>query len=164
MIISCSDKPKKANPDTNNTLPKAQIQIQELINEFKSSVKDVKDLKLKDSIRIQYSVRIFDLLSSIYLDSIKVHIDTVVIDNLTVTTKSHCNNEIVFSGSLTFFKKMDPRADSFFIFMKGLQPGADTTVNFIYNGSHKLRVPSNTGEPILEISAFPAPIWMLPKN
>jgi len=164
LIISCSQKPKKALPTKSITFPKAQLQIQEVINEFKSSVKDVKDLKLKDSIRFQYSVRLFELLSNLYIDSIKVHIDTVVVDNLTVTTKSHYSNEIVFSGSLTFLKEMEPRADSLFMFIKGLKAGIDTTVNFMYNGSHKLRLPSESDEPLLEISAFPAPIWMLPKD
>jgi hypothetical protein len=122
-----------------------------------------KDMDKQDSTRIKYAYKFYDLLSNIYIDSIRVHIDTVMVHNLTVVTAFHCNNEIAFRGSLTFLEKMDPREDSLFRFMKGLKPGLDTIVNFAYAGNHQVRLPNSNGIPIIKIFAFPTPIW-LPKK
>jgi hypothetical protein len=141
----------------------AQKQIQYLVDTFKSEVGQEKDAEKQDSIRIKYAYKFYDLLSNIYTDSICVHVDSVIVDNLTVTTAFHCNNEIAFRYSLTFLKDMDPRQDTLFRFMKGLKPGRDTMVNFAYMGNHQVRLPNSDGTPIIKIFAFPFPIW-LPKK
>jgi hypothetical protein len=141
----------------------AQKQIQYLVDTFKSEVGQEKNAENRDSIRIKYAYKFNDLLSNIYTDSIRVHVDSVIADNLTVTTAFHCNNEIAFRYSLTFLKDMDPREDTLFRFMKGLKPGCDTMVNFAYMGNHQIRLPNSDGTPIIKIFAFPFPIW-LPKK
>src|SRR5204863_2019976 len=121
-------------------------------------------LDKRDSIRYKYAYKFYDLLSNIYIDSIRVHVDSVIVDNLTVITAFHCNNEIAFRSSLTFLQKMDSRQDSLFKFMKGLKPGLDTTINFAYMGNHEVRLPNSNGTPIIKILAFPSPIWMPKKE
>ena len=141
----------------------AQRQIQYLVDTFKLVIEQEKNLNIQDSIRYKFAYNFYDLLSNIYIDSIRVHIDSVVVENLTVTTAFHCNNEIYFRSSLTFLKKMDPRQDTLFRFMKGLKPGFDTIVNFAYMGNHEVRLPNLNGTPIIKIFAYPFPIW-LPKK
>lgn len=141
----------------------AQRQIQSLVDTFKLEAGQEKDLNKQDSIRNQYAYKFYDLLSNIYIDSIRVHVDSVIVDKLTVTAAFHCNNEISFKYSLTFLKKMDPRQDTLFSFMKGLKPGIDTMVNFAYMGNHRVGLPNSGGTPIIKIFAFPTPIW-LPKK
>jgi hypothetical protein len=141
----------------------AQRQIQYLVDSFKLVIGQEKDLNKQDSIRYKFAYKFYDLLSNIYIDSIRVHVDSVIVDNLTVTTAFHCNNEIFFRSSLTFLKKMDPRQDTLFRFMKSLKPGLDTIVNFAYLGNHQVRLPNSNRIPIIKIFAYPFPIW-LPKK
>src|SRR5687768_7050197 len=140
-LVSCM-QPKKDSTEIDPS-SFAQRQIQYLIDTFKLEVGQEKDVHKQDSIRIKFAYKFYDLLANTYLDSIRVHVDSVVIDSLTVTTAFHCNNEIGFKYSLTFLKKMDPRQDTLFRFMKGLKPGLDTLVNFAYMGSHEVRLPNS---------------------
>jgi hypothetical protein len=156
-LVSCS-QPRK-QPDVKVFWSRDQMKIQQLVDTFKLVVRQEKDFDKQDSIRYKFAYKFYDLLSNIYIDSIQVHVDSVVVDHLTVTTVFHCNNEIYFRGSLTFLPKMDSRQDSLFKFMKGLKPGLDTIVNFAYMGNHQVRLPNSNGVPILKIFAFPTPIW-----
>ena len=154
----------KENPGAKLSLSIAQTQIQNLVDKFKLAVKQEKDLDEQDSIRYKYAYKFYDLLSNIYIDSIRVHVDSVIIENLTVTTAFHCNNEIAFKSSLTFLPKRDSKQDSLFEFIKGLNPGSDTMLNFAYMGNHQVRLPNSNGTPILKIFAFPSPIWLTRKR
>jgi len=160
-FVSCL-QPKK-QPDVKAFLSFAQTQIQHLVDTFKLTVGLEKDFDKQDSIRNKFAYKFYDLLSNLYIDSIRVYVDSVVVDNLTVTTAFHCNNEISFKSSLTFLEKMDSRQDTLFKFMKGLKPGLDTMVNFAYMGNHQVRLPNFNGTPIIKIFAYPFPIW-LPKK
>jgi hypothetical protein len=160
-LVSCNQPEKVTGKIVTSSI--AQRQIQYLVDTFKIEVGQEKDSDKQDSIRIKYEYKFYDLLSNIYIDSVRVHVDSVIVDSLTVTTTFHCNNEIAFKYSLTFFKKMDPRQDTVFRFMKGLTPGLDTMVNFAYMGSHQVRLPNSDGTPIIRIFAFPMPVW-LPKK
>lgn len=142
----------------------AQRQIQYLVDTFKLEVEKEKDLNKRDGIRNKYAYKFYDLLSSIYLDSIMVHIDSVIVDKLTVTTIFHCNDDISFKYSLSFLKNMKPQQDSLFSFMKGLKPGLDTMVNFAYMGNHRVSLPNSGGTPVIKIFAFPTPVWMPKKE
>ena len=142
----------------------AQSQIQYLVDSFKLIIEQEKDLSRQDSVRIKFAYKFSDLLSNIYIDSVRVHVDSVVVDSLTVTTAFHCNNEISFKGSLTFLPKMDSKQETLYNFMKGLKPGVDTILNFAYLGNHQVRLPNSDGTPIIKIFAFPTPIWLSRKE
>jgi hypothetical protein len=161
FIYSCQQSPKKVDTKVYISIPQRQIQY--LVDTFKLAVGNEKQPNEQDNLRIKFAYKFYDLLSNIYIDSIRVHIDTVLVDNLTVTTAFHCNNEIFFRSSLTFLKRMDARQDTLFRFVRGLKPGLDTTVNFAYMGNHEVRLPNSNGIPIIKIFAFPTPIW-LPKK
>jgi len=160
-LASCTLPKKDTTKIVSSSI--AQRQIQYLVDIFKLEVGQEKVLNKQDSIRYKYAHKFYDLLSNIYIDSIRVHVDSVIVDNLAVTTVFHCNNEVAFKYSLIFLKKMDPRQDTLFRFMKGLKPGLDTMVNFAYMGNHQVRLPNSNGTPIIKIFAYPFPIW-LPKK
>ncbi len=89
------------------------------------------------------------------MDSIKVHVDSVIVKGWTISTNFHCNRDISFQYRLTFTDSMPARLDSLFQFVKNLKPGSDTTLNFSYMGEHDLNSPLNTSETVLKIYAFP---------
>ena len=92
-----------------------------------------------------------------YIDSIRVHVDSVIVDGFSVKTKFHYKKEISFQYTLRFKKDMPSNMDSLFIFMKGLQPGTDTMVNFHYTG-HRLNDPFDTSQATLTVYAFPGSV------
>ena len=156
LQVRCKETNVKVDPPIKLSLD--QTSIQKLVDSFKTDIKKEKEINTKDSIRINYANKFYDLLSNIYIDSIRVHVDSVLVDSLTITTAFHCNKDIAFRSSLTFQKEMEPKYDTLFRFMKNLKPGTDTIVSFSYMGNHHVRLPSNE-EPIIKIFAFPIPIW-----
>jgi hypothetical protein len=160
-LVSCKQHKKDITKKVSSSI--AQRQIQYLVDTFKLEVGKEQDAEKKDSIRVKYAYKFYDLLSNIYIDSLRVHVDTIIVDSLSVTAAFHCNNEIAFKYSLIFLENMDPRQDTLFRFMKGLKPGQDTMVNFAYMGSHQVRLPNSGETPVIKIFAFPTPVW-LPKK
>ncbi|MBI5370830.1 MAG: hypothetical protein HZA79_02260 [Sphingobacteriales bacterium] len=152
FLIACSDK-TKSNESEKIHLSAAQNGIQNLVDSFKLEYKKGNTQALRD----KYKQKLYDYLADNYIDSIRVHVDTVIIDSLTITTAFHCNKDIAFKYSLTFKKIMAPNEDSLFRFMKGLKVGSDTTINFAYTGAHELNDPHDTSLPTLRIFAFPTP-------
>ena len=155
FVYSCSTK----NHDDEITpqISRAQSGLQNLVDSFKTEYKLANSDFLKDSVIGKYNLKIYDYLANIYIDSIRVHIDSVIVNGLTITTKSHCNNDIAFQYSLTFLKTMNKNQDSLIHFMKGLTPGTDTTINFSFMGSFVLNDPIDKSTPTLKIFAFPSP-------
>ena len=158
FVFSCStnDKDKKKEIP----ISRAQKGLQFFIDSYKKEYQLANSDSLKDSVVRKYNLKIYDYLANIYIDSIRVHLDSVIVKDLTVTTKSHCNEDIAFQYSLTFLKSMDKNQDSVFRFMKGLVQGTDTTINFSYMGSHELNDPLDQSTPTLKIFAFPSPQLM----
>ena len=96
-------------------------------------------------------------MSENYIDNIKVHVDSIVVNGWTVLTKLHCNKDIAFQYSLTFTKNMTKNEDSLFSFAKNLKMGSDITANFSFMGSQKINDPSDSTLPTFLIYAFPTP-------
>ncbi|MFZ1799794.1 MAG: hypothetical protein WAU24_08005 [Chitinophagaceae bacterium] len=155
FVYSCSTK--NHDDEITSQISRAQSGLQNLVDSFKTEYKLANSDFLKDSVIGKYNLKIYDYLANIYIDSIRVHIDSVIVNGLTITTKSHCNNDIAFQYSLTFLKSMNKNQDSVFRFMKGLIPGTDTTINFSFMGSFVLNDPIDKSTPTLKIFAFPSP-------
>lgn len=158
FVYSCSSK--KHNEEIIPQISRAQKGLQNLVDSFKYEYKLANNDFLKDSVTRKYNLAIYDYLANIYIDSIRVHIDSVIENGLTITTKSHCNSDIAFQYSLTFLKNMNKSQDSLFSFMKGLIPGTDRVIDFSYMGSHELNDPLDKSTPTLKIFAFPSPQLM----
>ena len=154
LLFACSDK-SKSNETEKINLSISQKGLLNLLDSFKLKYGTAYSQTLRDSIATQYNQKIYDYLAYNYIDSIRVHVDTVIVDSLTITTEFHCNKYITFKYGLTFNKNMTKNEDSLFRFMKGLKVGSDTTINFVYMGSHELNEPHDTSSPTLRIFAFP---------
>jgi hypothetical protein len=154
FLIACKDKEpsKETRP-----ISQAQKGIQNVVDSFKTEYSNNTSEVLKDSTIDTYNRKIFNFLSSIYFDSIKVHVDTVISKDLSITTKFHCNEDIAFHYTMNFQQEMNKQWDSIYNFMKNLKVGSDTTINFAYMGSHQLFDPSDKTQPTLKIFAFPVP-------
>jgi len=159
LLVACAENSKSRKLDNSELSIMDKTQI--IVDSFKLECNRASSSQQLDSVSNKYNKKIFDYLSDKFLDSIRVHVDTVIVDGWTVTTRFHYNNDIVFRYGLTFKSKMDSHFDSLFQFMKGLPIGRDTTVSFTYMAAHTLIIPQpNVSSPTLLLSAIPLPIFM----
>ncbi len=163
VLFGCNNDSKTGSPTKSvNYLSHSQSRIQALVDSFRTEYNIGVGIS-KDSIINKYNEKFFDYLSEDIVDSVEVHVDTVIINGLAVTTELHSNNDIAFQYTLNFKRDMPSRWDSIFQFMKGLKPGSDILVNFQYMGSHLLGNPNDTSRTTIKIYAFPLPISFKPK-
>ncbi len=154
-LLGCVDK-KKGTDSPELHLSKIEVDLKKLIDSYKLEYQAAGTSILKDSTTTKYNLKIFNYLSANNIDSINVHVDTVITNDLTVTTKFHNKENVAFQYGLTFTKPMTKYFDSLFNFMTGLKVGTDTTISFSYMGSHQLGDPSDTLLPALTIFAIPS--------
>jgi hypothetical protein len=126
-----------------------------LLDSFRMEYKTTNSPLLREKVTTKYNSKIFNFLKSTDLDSLKVHVDTIIADSLTVTTEFHCNKDIALKYGMTFIREMTGDEHALFDFMRGLRIGSDTTLNFAYMGSHELRDPNDSSFATLRIFAFP---------
>ena len=91
------------------------------------------------------------------LDSMRVTIDSVTTKDFAVRTKSHFAG-VEFYSKITFADSMPPRPDSIYKFMKGLKPGSNILVNFVYTGDFEINSPDSPMLSTFRINAFPVPL------
>lgn len=154
LFIGCQDKKSSENL---RPLSRAQKGIQNIVDSFKIDYSNAISEVLKDSTIDKYNRKIFYFLSSNDIDSIRVHVDSVISKDLNITTKFHSNQDMSFQYTMVFKREMNERWDTIYNFMKNLKVGSDTLVNFIYMGSHQLTDPTDARQPTLKIFAFPVP-------
>lgn len=154
LLVACKDR--KTMADT-RPVSKAQAGIQNIVDSFKMAYSKADSDVSRDSTIDRYNRRLFDFLSTNDIDSIQVHVDTVIHKDLSITTKFHSNEDIAFQYTMNFQQEMNEQWDSIYTFMKSLEPGSDTGINFAYMGSHQLSDPRDKTQPTLKIFAFPVP-------
>ena len=152
ILISCREQDKKP---LRPKISKAQFRIESLVDSFKQEYTQLNSESSKDSLVDKYNKKLFILLSSKGMDSILVHVDSVILKNRTVTTIFHFRKDISLKYGLRFIDTLTKKQDSLFCFMKNLIPGTDTLINFQYMGSHQFNAPSDTSNYTLRIFAFP---------
>jgi hypothetical protein len=154
FLIACKDK--EPSKDT-RPISQAQKGIQNIVDSFKIDYSNATSEAIKDSTINKYNRKIFNFLSTNNIDSIQVHVDTVISKDLSITTKFHSNQDIAFQYTMNFQQEMNKQWDSIYKFMKNQTVGSNTIVNFAYMGSHQLFAPSDAGQPTLKVFAFPVP-------
>jgi len=154
IFLGCANRKEKKYSIALH-LTQTEAGLKKLVDSFKLEFDTANTQRLKDSTDDKYNVKIFNYLTTSTIDSITVHVDSVITNNLTITTKFHTRENIAFQYGLTFQKPMTRYFDSLFNFMKGLKAGTDTTINFSYMGSHRLRYQNDTLLPALTIFAVP---------
>lgn len=110
FLIACSGNP--APGETGELqLSLAQKGIQELVGSFRREYKAAYERASRDSIAEKYNQRIHAYLDANLLDSFPVHVDDVVVDDLTITTDFHSGKDIAFKyGRFPFLLYPGPMA------------------------------------------------------
>lgn len=157
LLYSCSEK-KTENKALPVRVPAIQKSIQNLVDNYKADYKNATSDSLRNEVKKEYDRMIYTLLSEKAIDSMRVTLDSVIVNGFKITTKAHCNRDIAFQYSLTFINDMTPRQDSLFQFMKNLKQGSDTLIGFSYMGNHGLNNPLDNTQPVLILYAFPTPL------
>jgi len=155
-LIGCSEKQVKL-ANSENISPR-QRTLLNILDSFKTEYYSANSVGYKDSVVDKWQSKLHAFVRYNHIDSIMVHVDSVVVKDWKITTLFHCGKDIEFSCGLTFNEKMLPNAEALYQFMKGLKEGTDTVVNFNYMGWPRIGNPSDTPEPVFEIYAFPSPI------
>ena len=154
ILLGCANKKNTKNVAESN-LSKTEVGLKKILDSFKLDYKKATTNSL-DSTIDKYNVKVFNYLSNESIDSISVHVDTIIVNGLTITTKFHNKDNVSFQYGLTFEKPMTEYYDSLFNFMSGLKMGTDTTINFSYMDSHQLNNPNDKLLPTLKVFAIPS--------
>jgi hypothetical protein len=155
-LIGCSQKQVRL-ANTENISP-AQRTLLNMVDSFKTEFSSVNSSPLKDGVVDKWQSKLHTYVRSSTIHNIKVHVDSIVLKDLTIETKFHCGRDIEFSCGLTFNEKMDQNAESLYQFMKGLKEGTDTVVYFNYINWPTIGNSADTSDPVFKIAAFPSPI------
>jgi hypothetical protein len=160
--MGCSGK--HDNIYENAPLPRSLGTIETLMDSFNKQYKSVPSGTEKELVHKKYHLEIDNYLLGHYMNHIRVHVDSVRVHDLIITTRFHSDKNIVFTSSVTFRKPMPPKEDSLFSFMKGLKPGTDVSIDFAYMSNCILNYPSDSTGPTLIISAYPLSFQMHGRN
>jgi hypothetical protein len=148
----CSDQSDKKTASYHE---RSESAINILVDRFKSQYISASTKPAKDAVLSEYQKKIGEFLSSHYLNHIRVHVDSVTNRNLTIDTKFHAGEDLVFMSSIEFHKRMPRKEDSFYQFMKNLKVNTDTNIDFMYIGKFELHPPLDSAKPVLIVNAYP---------
>jgi hypothetical protein len=173
VFIGCAEngnntsnsKGRKVVADT--TVSRAESWIKLLVDKYKSDYDTATSESSRDSIGNLYYRKIYDFLANHYINSIKVHVDTVLVTKHSIINRFHCTPEIVFRSEMRFpdlgNRKEDflynKRVDSLYKYLRSFRVGSDTMINFCFSGDLDLWSPKDSTI-ILKILAFPCPQLM----
>src|SRR5882757_2889743 len=137
IAAGCSDN--KNQDGSHHSRAESAINI--LVDSFKSDYASATSIQAKDAVMSSYQRKTDEFLTSHYLNHMRVHIDSVVINHQMIETRFHSGNNLVFRSSIEFRKQMRKVEDSLYQFMKRLRPGTDTNIDFMYIGKFELHRP-----------------------
>jgi hypothetical protein len=153
IAAGCSDHENKmtpASPHSGN-----ESAINNLVDSFESDYASAASARAKDVVMSNYQVKTDKFLSKHYLNHMRVHIDSVIINHLTIDTRFHAGKNLMFTSSTQFRRPMPAKEDSLFHFMKGLRQNTDTNIDFMYIGKFELHRPDDKLNPALIVNAYP---------
>ena len=153
IASGCSDQNNKTAPRAHRS--RVESAINNLVDSFKSDYVSVNSGSDKQTVLSRYREKTDKFLSKRYLNHMRVHIDSVIVNHLKIDTRFHSGENLIFTSSTEFHKHMPAREDSLFQFMKNLKQGADTNIDFMYIGKFELRPPDDSLNPSLIIYAYP---------
>ncbi|MFL5809913.1 MAG: hypothetical protein ACJ749_10365 [Flavisolibacter sp.] len=153
MAAGCSNH-KNSREETEHH-SRAETAITDLVDSFRSQYTAAPSDVARESVFSSYKAKTERFLSDHYLNHMRVHVDSIIINHLTVDTRFHAGKNVVFTSSMEFRKRMPKREDSLFRFMKNLRPGTDTNIDFIYIGKFELHPPNDSVHPTLIVNAYP---------
>ncbi len=153
IAAGCSDHNNKREDAPHHS--RAESAMNNLVDSFKSDYASAASTAAKDAVIARYQTRTEKFLSQHYLNHMHVHIDSVIINELTIDTRFHAGKNLMFMSSTKFRKHMPKTEDSLYHFMKNLRPGTDTNIDFMYIGKFELHPPGDSMQPALIVNAYP---------
>ncbi len=153
VTAGCSNHENKIPSASHNS--KAESAIDEIVDSFRSDYASAASTSAKDAVMSNYKVKTEKFLSGHYLNHMRVHVDSVVIHDLTIDTKFHTGKNLMFTSSMEFRRHMPKTEDSLYQFMKSLRQGTDTNIDFMYIGKFELHRPDDSLHPVLMVNAYP---------
>gem|GEM_PF-6720015 len=150
---ACSDHENKVPAGSYHS--KAESTLDNLVDSFKSDFASATSAADKDSVVSEYKTKTEKFLSGHYLNHMRVHVDSVIIKHLTIDTRFHAGENMIFISSMEFRRPMPKVEDSLYHFMKNLRPGTDTNIDFMYIGKFQLHRPDDSLHPPLIVNAYP---------
>jgi hypothetical protein len=157
ILAGCSSGSNPSNLIARQKISKDQLILSQMKDSLISDYSTAKSQQEKQNILGQYHLKLQTYLISHSMDSLRVTIDEVSVNDRTIRTKAHYG-DIQFEYSLTFGSKMSPKLDSLYEFMKGLVKGSDTSANFSFTGACQVNNPDSAKLPTFRIYAFPMPL------
>jgi hypothetical protein len=153
VAAGCSDQ-QNDNPEKVHR-SHAQASLENLVDSFKTEYNAASSQTGKEEITSRFRKKIDNFLSTHYLNHMRVHVDSVVTDRLTIFTRFHTKENLIFRSSMEFRKPMPPKEADLYRFMQGLKTNKDTSIDFGYAGKYELNSPGEASQPALIIWAFP---------
>jgi hypothetical protein len=153
VAVGCSDHKNKEAGASHHS--RSESGINNLVDSFKSDYASATSKSAKDAVMSSYEAKTDKFLTKHYLNHMRVHIDSVIINHLKIDTRFHAGKNLIFTSSTEFRKPMPPKEDSLYQFMKNLKQGTDTNIDFMYIGKFELRPPDDSLNPALIIDAYP---------
>jgi len=153
ITAGCSDHNNKEAAASHHSRAESALNI--LVDSFKSDYSSAMSTTAKDAVMSTYKEKTEKFLSKHYLNHMRVHVDTVIVNHLTIDTRFHAGKNLMFTSSMEFRQPMPSTEDSLYHFMKGLRQGTDTNIDFIYIGKFELHRPDDSINPALTVNAYP---------
>ena len=110
IAAGCSDHKNKEAGASHHS--KAESALNILVDSFKSDYASASSAKAKDAVISSYQVKTENFLSGHYLNHMRVHVDSIIIKNLTIDTRFHAGKNLIFTSSMEFRKHMPKVEDS----------------------------------------------------
>jgi hypothetical protein len=153
IVAGCTNDKNNQPSATHHSRAESAINI--LVDSFRSEYTSAKSIAARDVVMSEYQEKTEKYLSGHYLNHMRVHVDSVIIKNLTIDTKFHDGRNLVFISSMEFRRHMPKTEDTLYHFMKSLQQGTDTNIDFMYIGKFELHPPNDSLHPTLVMNAYP---------
>ena len=135
--------------------PGNESAINNLVDHYVSDYASATTPAAKDSVMSVYHHKTENFLSDHSLNHMRVHIDSVIVNDLNIATKFHAGKNLVFYSSMEFNRQMPKVERALSELMKNLKPGTDTNIDFIYISKFELHRPEDSLKPALSVNAYP---------
>lgn len=153
VTAACSDHENKLPAGSHPS--KAEFTLNNLVDSFKSDFASATSTTSREAVISDYKTKTEKFLSGHYLNHMRVHVDSVIIHHLTINTRFHAGENLMFTSSMEFRRPMPKVEDSLYHFMKSLKQGSDTNIDFMYIGKFELHRPDDSLHPVLMVNAYP---------
>ena len=119
VAAGCSDKQNDNAEKVHRS--HAQASLENLVDSFKTEYNSTSSRTGKEKVTFRFRTKIDHFLSTHYLNHMRVHVDSVVSNHLTIVTQFHTKENLSFRSAMEFRKPMPPKEADLYRFMQNLK-------------------------------------------